>query len=66
VTVKADDETCEVLADGAFVGNPPARLKLAEGTHIIEVKKPGYRDYRREIKVGAGADLTLRATLEKQ
>lgn len=66
VNVKADDESSEVFVDGAFVGNPPARLKLAEGAHIVEVKKPGFKLYRREITVGNDSDLTLRVVLEKE
>jgi TPR repeat protein len=66
VNVRADDESYEVFADGAFVGNSPAALKLGEGNHVIEVKKAGFKDYRREIQVGAGADLNLRVVLEKQ
>jgi TPR repeat protein len=66
LTVKADDESCEVYADGSFVGHPPARLKLAQGMHLIEVKKDGFKAYRREIKVAEGSDLQLRVALEKQ
>ena len=66
VTVKADDESCEIFADGAFVGNPPAKLKLSEGGHVIEAKKARYKTFRREIKVSANDDLNLRIILEKQ
>jgi len=65
VSVKANDDHYEVFVDGAFVGNPPAKLKLAEGSHVIEVKKSGFKDYRRELKVMAGSDLTLTAGLER-
>jgi len=65
VTVKADDDHCEVFVDGAFVGNSPAKLKLIEGPHVVEVKKSGFKDYRRELKVMAGSDLTLTAGLER-
>ena len=66
VTVRADDEQCEVFIDGAFVGNSPAKLKLAEGLHVVEVKKAGFKDYRRELKVMPGSDLTLAAGLEQK
>lgn len=66
INVKADDDNCEVFADGAFVGNSPARLKLSEGNHVIEVKKPGFKDYHREIQVNDGADLNLRVVLESR
>jgi len=66
VIVKADDESSEVFVDGAFVGNAPARLKLAEGNHLIEVKLAGHKDYRKQIAVGDGAELNLKVVLEKQ
>jgi TPR repeat protein len=65
VNVKAEDDSCEIFVDGAFVGNAPAKVKLAEGSHVVEVKKAGLKDYRREIKISAGSELTLRAVLEK-
>ncbi len=66
VMVKGDDEAAEVFADGEFVGNIPAKLKLSEGSHLIEVKKAGFKDYQKKIKVGDSADLTLKVVLEKQ
>lgn len=66
VNVTADDDRCEIWVDGAFVGNAPAKVKLAEGSHGVEVKKAGYKDFSKRIQVTEGADLTLRATLEKQ
>jgi len=66
VQVTAADEACDILVDGAFVGNTPAKVVLTEGSHVIEVKKPGFQEYRREIKVTEGSELTLRAVLEKQ
>jgi PEGA domain len=66
LTVKADDDTFEIFVDDSFVGNPPAKLNLSEGAHVIEVKKVGFKNYRREIKVTEGAELGIRAALEKQ
>lgn len=66
VNVKADPEDCEVFVDGSFVGNAPATLQLSEGTHVIEIKKTGYKDFKRELKVMAGWDLNLTGRLEKQ
>jgi len=66
LNVKADDETYEVFLDGSFVGNAPAKLKLEPGTHVVEVKKPGFKDFRKELKVIEGSELSLRAVLEHQ
>ena len=66
VNVKADNETSEVFLDGTFVGNAPAKLKLDPGMHVIEVRQPGFKTYRKELKVTAGSELSLRAMLERQ
>jgi hypothetical protein len=42
----------------------PAKLKLPEGPHVVEVRNPGFAD-RRELGVLAGSDLTPTAALEK-
>ncbi len=66
VNVTADDPDCEIYVDGAPVGNPPSKLKLAEGSHLIEARKPGFKNYQKELKVGAQAELTLRVKLEPE
>jgi TPR repeat protein len=66
VNIKAEDESQEIFIDGGFVGNTPAKLKLAEGLHLVEVRKAGFKDYRKEVKVEEGSELTLRVVLEKQ
>jgi TPR repeat protein len=66
VNVKAEDDSYEVFVDGAFVGNTPAKVKLAEGAHAVEVRKSGFKNYQTQIKITEGSELTLRAVLEKQ
>jgi TPR repeat protein len=66
VNVLAADNDCEIFVDGGFVGNTPARVKVAPGAHVVEVKKAGFKDYRKEMQINAGSELTLRAVLEKQ
>jgi len=66
VNVKAEDESYEIYVDGGFVGNTPAMVKLTQGTHAVEVKKPGFKNYRKQIQITEGSELTLRAVLEKQ
>ena len=66
VTVKADDADSEVFVDGSFVGNSPAKVRLAEGPHVFEIKKAGFKQYRRQLNITAGCDLNLHAILEKQ
>jgi hypothetical protein len=65
VNVSAADDSYEIFVDGAFVGNTPAKVKLTEGAHVVEVKRAGFKDYRKQIKITEGSELTLRAVLEK-
>jgi hypothetical protein len=65
VNVTANDDSCEIFVDGEFVGNAPAKVKLTEGAHVIEVKKSGFTDYRKQIKITEGSELSLRAVMEK-
>lgn len=61
VTVRCDLEAAEVYLDGLFVGNTPCTLKLVEGVHVVEVRLDGKQPYKREIRVLADAELTLKA-----
>lgn len=65
VNVSTTEADCEIFLDGGFVGNSPAKLKLPEGTHVVEVKKTGFQVYRREIKIVPGSDLTLNPVLQR-
>ena len=66
LTLKANQEDCEIFVDGKFVGNSPAKLKLTDGAHVVEVKKKGYQSYRRELEIGAGSELSLNVSLDAQ
>lgn len=65
VLIQSTQEDSEILVDGMFVGNTPATLVLAAGVHVLEVKKAGFRTYRKEVRVLADSEVTLKATLEK-
>jgi len=40
-------------------------VHVAEGDHTIKVKKLGYKDWERTLKVSAGSSVHLNAELEK-
>jgi hypothetical protein len=40
-------------------------VQVAEGDHTIAVKKTGFRDWERQMKVTAGSSVHLNAELEK-
>ncbi len=66
VMITANIQEAEVFIDGVFVGNVPANLKLADGIHIVEVKRAGYSTYRKEIRIYEGSELRLYAELIKE
>ena len=43
--------------------DPRLEVNLADGTHVVEVKKAGFKGYRRELRVTAGSELSLNAEL---
>ncbi len=65
IHVVTEDEYCEIYVDGAVCGNSPATLRLPQGEHWIQVKRDGWRDYHREVFLGAGANLSLRPLLHR-
>ena len=64
--MKSTPDAADVSADGNFVGNAPATLKLSPGKHTIKVSLSGHKDWTREITVSTGSDVALNATLEQQ
>ncbi len=66
VQVATTPDGADVYADGEFVGNAPATLKLSAGKHTVKVTLVGYKDWSREISVSAGSAQELAATLERQ
>lgn len=64
--ITADLENCDLYVDGMFAGNTPATLRLTDGIHIIEIRKPGFVPFRKELRVHAQSELTLRATLPRK
>jgi hypothetical protein len=48
-----------LFVDGAQVGTVPARVEVAAGHHLIEVKKTGFKDYRDSADVAEGDQRTM-------
>jgi hypothetical protein len=55
----------DIEIDGSFVGNTPSDVQVPEGEHAITVKKAGYKDWTRKMKVSGGSSVHLNADLEK-
>ena len=55
----------DIEVDGNFAGNTPSDLAVPDGEHAITVKKSGYKNWERKMKVAAGSNIRLSAELEK-
>lgn len=66
VSITSDPDGAEIWVDGKFVGNAPATLKLAAGSHTIRGKAPDCVDWERSVEVLKDSAVTLRAVLEPQ
>ena len=64
VEVSSNQAGADIEIDGNFVGNTPSTIKLTPGTHIITVKKSGYKPWERKMAV-SGGHINVSATLEQ-
>ena len=54
----------DIQLDGSFAGNTPSDLQVPEGEHEIVVRKSGYKDWQRKLRISAGSAVHLNAQLE--
>ncbi|HUO17814.1 MAG TPA: PEGA domain-containing protein [Verrucomicrobiae bacterium] len=66
VSVFSTPDKADIEVDGSFMGNTPSNVQVSEGDHIVTVKKAGFKDWERKLKVTAGSDIRLDATLEAE
>lgn len=62
VAVSSTPTAADIEVDGAFVGNTPSSIELASGDHTIVVRKNGFQEWHRKIRV-TGGDLKIVAEL---
>ena len=65
LTVESNIAGADIEIDGAFVGNTPSTVSVAPGSHEIAVKKKGFNDWTRTLKVTSGS-VHLKAELEQE
>jgi hypothetical protein len=63
--LESDPSGADIQVDGSFVGNTPSDVQVPEGEHTIAVKKAGFKDWERKMKVSGGSNVHLNAVLEK-
>lgn len=65
VSVVSVPDGADIEIDGSFVGNTPSDVQVPEGDHSVSVKKVGFKNWERKLKVTAGSSVRLNADLEK-
>ena len=63
--LESDPSGADIEVDGSFVGNTPSDVQVTEGEHTVAVKKTGFKDWERKLKVSGGSSVRLNAELEK-
>ena len=63
--LESDPPDADIEVDGSFVGNTPSEVQVTEGDHTVTVKKAGFKDWERKLKVSGGSSVHLNAELEK-
>ncbi len=53
VSVATDPAGAEVIVDGTPAGTTPAELELVDGSHVMEIRLPGYNAWSQEFEVTA-------------
>jgi hypothetical protein len=65
LSITSVPDGADIEVDGNFSGNTPSDIEVPEGEPTITVKKSGYKDWQRKMKVVAGSSIHLNAEMEK-
>jgi hypothetical protein len=65
LSISSNPAGADIELDGSFMGNTPSDLAIAEGDHIIQIKKPGFTPWERRLKITAGSTVHVEADLQK-
>jgi PEGA domain-containing protein len=65
ISVVSVPDGADIEVDGSFVGNTPSDIQVTEGDHAVALKKTGFKDWERKLKVSGGSSVHLNAELEK-
>lgn len=65
LSVGSVPDGADIEVDASFVGNTPSDVQVAEGEHTVSVKKSGFKNWERKLKVSGGSSIHLNAELER-
>jgi PEGA domain len=55
----------DITLDGKYVGSTPSEISLNIGSHVVVFSMPGFMQWKRELTVLSGSELTVNAILQK-
>jgi len=64
LSVNSTPAGADIMVDGNFVGNTPSDVQIPEGEHTVAVKKSGFKDWERKMKISGGSNVHLNAEME--
>jgi hypothetical protein len=56
----------EITLDGRYMGSTPSQISVSTGTHTVVLSMPGFVQWKRDLTVTPGSDLTVGAILQQQ
>jgi hypothetical protein len=56
----------DIILDGKYVGSTPSVIPLGTGSHVVVFSMPGFSQWKRELTVLPGSELTIGAILQKE
>jgi hypothetical protein len=56
----------DITLDGKYVGSTPSQIELVTGTHVVIFAMPGFMQWKRELTVLSGSELTVNGILQKE
>lgn len=55
----------DIALDGRYAGSTPSEIMVSPGSHIVVVSMTGFAQWKRDLTVSKGSELTVNAVLEK-
>jgi PEGA domain len=65
LSVGSVPDGADIEVDGNFAGNTPSEIDVPAGDHTLSIKKSGFKDWTKNIKISAGSNIHVHPELEK-
>jgi hypothetical protein len=56
----------EITVDGKYLGSTPSEIPLSAGMHVVVFSMPGFAQWKRDLTVLPGSELTVGAILQRE